>query len=102
MWSKTHSLNGFFEHKKNDPKKMGCPMSTLQGTHTYPTFGKENQLQKCLGMGYVSSQEGKMGGPRSMSDQYQQGSPKHNRTCQDTHTLMTYNEGVIFPAWPLP
>ena len=24
---------------------------------TYPTFRKENHLQKCIGMGYVSSQE---------------------------------------------
>jgi len=30
---------------------------TLQGKK-YPTFGKRNHLQKCLGRGYVGSQEG--------------------------------------------
>ena len=48
------------------PKTQGNK-HTLQGTITYPTLGKgKSSTQKCLGMGYVSSQEGiPLGGNKS-------------------------------------
>ena len=36
---------------------MACPL-TLQGTNKSPPWERENHLQKCLGIGYVSFQEG--------------------------------------------
>ena len=59
-------------HGKNGKTKKTTRKSTLQGTNISHLGRRKNHLQKCLGIGYVSSLESKLVEPPEMWGQFYQ------------------------------